>query len=303
MGFEDQVDAVAEPDLDLEALYADVASADLQPLWLQRGLLPAEPDRLSPHVWRWAVLRILAQRAGALVGVDRGGDRRVLSLSHPDLNGLPFATHTLWGGIQYLNPGELAPAHRHSPSALRFVLEGSGVWTLVNGDPIQMEPGDLVLTPSYCWHEHHNSGESPMIWFDGLDLPLVRNLDAVFFEEGPDELADYVPAPMSSSQKCCSASPESSRLESRRPLSRQATADTRRSWPTAGSMSSELSFTWPRALITDLWRCGTSTRSAAATSCPPCAPRSTGFCRGNGPHRNRSWGVSCGSFVAAVARQ
>jgi gentisate 1,2-dioxygenase len=180
-------------DPDLDVLYADVADADLQPLWQQKGLLPRVPNGLSAHLWPWKSLRGLAERCGGLVGIDRGGDRRVLALSHPDLGGLPFATHTLWAGIQYLGGHELAPAHRHSPAALRFVLEGSGVWTLVNGDPVAMEPGDLVLTPSYTWHEHHNRGDDPMIWFDGLDLPLIRNLDAVFFEEGPDELSPYEP--------------------------------------------------------------------------------------------------------------
>jgi gentisate 1,2-dioxygenase len=187
-----------EPGLD--ALYADLAEADLQPLWLLEGLLPATPSRLSPFLWRWRELRDLAVRAGDLVGIERGGDRRVLALAHPDLGGLPFATHTLWGAVQFLGAGEIAPAHRHSPAALRLVLEGSGVWTLVNGDPVAMAPGDLVLTPSYSWHEHHNPGTEPMIWFDGLDLPLVRSLDAVFFEPGTGECAPYHPAPRSRSE-------------------------------------------------------------------------------------------------------
>jgi len=182
----------AADDQKLNDLYADLATADLQPLWLLQGLLPAVPDGLSPHLWRWKELRELAARAGDLVTIERGGDRRVLSLAHPGLGGLPFATHTLWGAVQFLGARERAPAHRHSPAALRFVLEGSGVWTLVNGDPVRMGPGDLVLTPSYSWHEHHNPGDEPMIWFDGLDLPLVRNLDAVFFEPGPDVPPAYV---------------------------------------------------------------------------------------------------------------
>jgi gentisate 1,2-dioxygenase len=191
----------AADDEKLDDLYGDLATADLQPLWLLQGLLPVVPDGLSPHLWRWKELRELASRAGDLVTIERGGDRRVLSLAHPDLGGLPFATHTLWGAVQFLGPHERAPAHRHSPAALRFVLEGSGVWTLVNGDPVRMEPGDLVLTPSYSWHEHNNSGAEPMIWFDGLDLPLVRNLDAVFFEPGPDVPAAYVPAGESGSER------------------------------------------------------------------------------------------------------
>jgi gentisate 1,2-dioxygenase len=185
---------------DVDGLYADMAAADLQPLWTQHGLLPLTPDRLSPHIWRWKTLRELAERSGELIGISRGGDRRVISLSHPDLGGLPFATHTLWGAVQFLRGGELAPAHRHTPAALRFVLEGSGVWTLVNGDPLHMAPGDLVLTPSWTWHEHHNPGTEPMIWFDGLDLPLVRNLDAVFFEPGGEELSRYEPARVSRSE-------------------------------------------------------------------------------------------------------
>ena len=176
---------------DVDGLYADLAAADLQPLWTQPGLLTRTPNRLRPHIWRWKTLRDLAERSGNLVGIDRGGDRRVLSLSHPDLGGLPFATHTLWGAVQFLGAGELAPAHRHTPAALRFVLEGSGVWTLVNGDAVHMAPGDLILTPSWTWHEHHNPGTEPMIWFDGLDLPLVQSLDAIFFEPGSEELTGY----------------------------------------------------------------------------------------------------------------
>jgi gentisate 1,2-dioxygenase len=111
----------------------------------------------------------------------------VLAMANPGLRGRPYATATMWAGIQYLNAGEIAPAHRHTPAALRFVLEGAGVWTLVNGDALSMAPGDLVLTPSMSWHEHRNPGETPMIWLDALDLPLVESLDAVFFEDGPDE--------------------------------------------------------------------------------------------------------------------
>jgi gentisate 1,2-dioxygenase len=130
------------------------------------------------------------ERSGELVGIDRGGDRRVLALCNPALGGAPFATTTLWGALQYLRPGEVAPAHRHSPGALRFVTEGSGVFTSVDGDAIAMEPGDLVLTPPWTWHEHHNPSSEAMIWFDALDLPLLQALDAVFFqpgEQGPVE--------------------------------------------------------------------------------------------------------------------
>ena len=176
------------PDSDeLDQLYADVAEADLQPLWMLEGLMTSTPDvRPRSHIWRWKDLRPLAERTGELVGISRGGDRRVLSLVNPSLGGKPFATSTLWGAVQYLKPGEVAPAHRHTPGALRFVLEGTGVWTRVEGDAVAMAPGDLVLTPSWVWHEHHNSGDAPMIWFDGLDHPLIDSLDAIFFEPGPN---------------------------------------------------------------------------------------------------------------------
>ncbi len=132
--------------------------------------------------------------------MDRGGDRRVLSLANPGLSGAPYATPTLWGAVQYLGPGETAPAHRHTPAALRFVLEGEGVWTLVNGDPLHMAAGDLILTPSWTWHEHHNPGTTPMTWFDALDLPLVEALGAVFFERGQEPTAARVTADRSASE-------------------------------------------------------------------------------------------------------
>ena len=92
--------------------------------------------------------------------------------------------------MQYLGPKEVAPAHRHSQSAFRFVLEGEGVWTIVDGDPVAMRRGDLLLTAGWRWHEHHNVADAPMVWLDGLDIPLVSGLDAGFFEFGPDEVSD-----------------------------------------------------------------------------------------------------------------
>jgi gentisate 1,2-dioxygenase len=198
----------APDDPALDQLYADVAEADLQPLWTQEALMPGAPSIADvAYLWKWKTLRGLAESAGSLVPIDRGGDRRVLSLSNPGLGGLPYATTTLWGAVQYLGPHEVAPAHHHTPAALRFVLEGEGVWTLVDGDPVSMSPGDLVLTPSWRWHEHHNPGDIPMLWFDGLDIPLVRALDAVFFESGPDEMTNRAVDPVSGSEQWYAGAP------------------------------------------------------------------------------------------------
>ncbi len=186
---------------EVDEFYDLVSEADLQPLWVQMGIMPKEPPLAAiPFAWKWKTLKELAERSGELIPIDRGGDRRVLSLSNPGLAGQPFATPTLWGAVQYLGPGEVAPAHRHTAAALRFVIEGSGVWTLVNGDPVPMAPGDLVLTPCWSWHEHHNPGDTPMIWFDALDLPLARSLDAIFFENGPDRMVNRAVDPASRSE-------------------------------------------------------------------------------------------------------
>jgi len=176
----------------LAELYAAMGKVNIQALWTQAAdLMPGQPaPRAVPWLWRWDTVVALAAEAGEAVTVGRGGERRVLALANPGLGGLPFSTPTLWGGIQYLNARESAPAHRHTASAIRFVLQGRGVWTTVNGEPCPMSPGDLVLTPSMTWHEHHSGADEPMVWFDGLDLPLVNALDAGFFEPAGAEYLD-----------------------------------------------------------------------------------------------------------------
>ncbi|MGY1640930.1 cupin domain-containing protein [Geodermatophilus sp. SYSU D00703] len=174
-------------DLELAALYRDLAAVDLRPLWTitEQLLTPTPQPRAIPWLWSAGTMKPLARRAIQLVPVERGGERRVLSLQNPGLGGRPYAAGTLWGALQCLGPRETAPAHRHTPGAIRWVLEGEGVWTTVDGDACDMHPGDLVLTPSWNWHDHVNGGDSEMFWFDGLDLPMVEALDAVFFEPYP----------------------------------------------------------------------------------------------------------------------
>jgi gentisate 1,2-dioxygenase len=192
----------AAQNAELDALYSDLADFDLQPLWEMKGLLTSEPrPRAVPCHWRLADMLKLGARATELVPIGRGGDRRVLSMCNPGLGGAPYATNSLSAGLQFLAPGEVAPAHRHSPGALRFIMEGSGVWTLVDGDPLHMGRGDMILTPSWCFHEHHNPGPGNIVWLDVLDLPIVRFLDGIFYEDGPSEEVDSRTDPHSRAER------------------------------------------------------------------------------------------------------
>jgi gentisate 1,2-dioxygenase len=156
-------------DLELADLYAKFSAAGLTPLWTQReGLMPFTPQSPGvPAMWRWSTLYPLAEQAGRLVPVGRGGERRAIALTNPGYPGDPYATRTLWAAIQYLGPRETAPAHRHTQTAFRFVVDGEGVWTNVEGDAVAMRRGDLLLTPSWHFHEHHNTSDRPMAWIDG----------------------------------------------------------------------------------------------------------------------------------------
>ncbi len=176
----------------LAELYRDLAAAGMTPLWTVREeLMPSQPrPRAVPHRWRWSELYPLAARSAELVPVGRGGERRAISLGNPGLPGDPYTTPTLWAAIQYLAPGENAPEHRHTQSAFRFVLYGAGVWTVVDGDPVAMRRGDLLLTPGWRFHGHHNVADEPMAWLDGLDIPFVAQSDQGFFEPGPDRLSN-----------------------------------------------------------------------------------------------------------------
>jgi gentisate 1,2-dioxygenase len=174
----------------LDDLYEELDQEQLAPLWTQVGeLMPGHPTPCAqPYVWRWKTLFGLAERAGHLVPVDGGGERRAIALANPGLGGRPFATPTLWAAIQYLAPGETAPEHRHTQNAFRFVVEGQGVWTVVDGDPVSMQRGDLLLTPGWHFHCHQNVADSPMAWLDGLDIPFVQQTDSGFFASGSDTL-------------------------------------------------------------------------------------------------------------------
>ena len=188
------IDSKDQPEVsdDLVQLYRGFENEYLIPLWTQIGdLMPRHPrSKAVPHLWRWADLVPLAARAGGLVPVGRGGERRAIALANPGLGGRPFATPTLWAAIQYLMPREDAPEHRHTQHAFRFVVEGEGVWTVVNGDSVAMRRGDFLPQAGWNWHAHHNSADEPMAWIDGLDIPFSYYTETQFFEFGRDELSD-----------------------------------------------------------------------------------------------------------------
>ncbi|MFF4081576.1 cupin domain-containing protein [Streptomyces sp. NPDC001777] len=176
----------------LEELYRGFEQELLVPLWTEIGdLMPAHPrSRAVPHLWRWERLRRLAARAGDLVPVGRGGERRAIALANPSLGGSPFATPTLWAAVQYLMPGEDAPEHRHTQHAFRFVVEGEGVWTVVGRDPVPMRRGDFLPQAGWNWHAHHNATREPMAWIDGLDIPFQYLTEGQFFEFGRDGISE-----------------------------------------------------------------------------------------------------------------
>ena len=166
-----------------KAFYDKIDKSNLTALWTVMGALitPEPKSGCQPFGWRFAAIREAMMEAGALI-TAKEAERRVLILENPALRGQSKITTSLYAGVQLVLPGEIAPAHRHSQSALRFVLEGSGAHTAVNGERTNMEVGDFVITPSGAWHDHGNETKDPMFWLDGLDIPIVQFFDASFIE-------------------------------------------------------------------------------------------------------------------------
>jgi gentisate 1,2-dioxygenase len=181
---------------ELADYYAQLSAQHVTPAWIGGGITAEPQSRAVPYLWHWEDLRPQAMRAAELVGTAQA-ERRVLRLSNPNLSGV--ASNTLVANIQIVMPGEIARAHRHSGAALRLIIEGQGGYTVVNGERLPMSPGDLVLTPNWSWHDHANDTDAPMIWLDGLDTPLVRMLEAGFYEEYPEERQE-LNAPVNASE-------------------------------------------------------------------------------------------------------
>lgn len=178
------------PTVDLAAeegrkdFYGRAKQEHLAPLWrVLHGLVTEKPvTRAVPALWRYQDVRPYLMEACQLIGAAEA-ERRVMVLENPGLPGQSRITQSLFAGLQIILPGEVAPAHRHAASALRFIVEGSHAFTAVAGERTFMEPGDFVITPSWTWHDHGHEGEGPMVWLDGLDMHIVNMLAASFRED------------------------------------------------------------------------------------------------------------------------
>ncbi|MFC5585371.1 cupin domain-containing protein [Nitratireductor kimnyeongensis] len=167
-----------------QVYYDKIAGQSLSPLWeILKSLLPEEPiTTTKAHAWRWEDVRPFLLESGDLVTAEEA-ERRVLVLQNPAYPGQPRVTPTIYAGIQLVLPGEVAPAHRHTPSAFRLILEGDGGYTMIGGERARMHVGDFIITPVWAYHDHGNDGADPVMWLDGLDLPMARTFEIIRGEE------------------------------------------------------------------------------------------------------------------------
>lgn len=180
-------DSLPRDTAEREEFYRRIDRAHLAPLWKSLAqLVPPQPDTpCRPTHWRYDTVRPHLMEAGRLITAQQA-ERRVLVLENPALRGASSITRSLYAGLQLILPGEVAPSHRHTQSALRFVIEGSGAYTAVNGERTMMQPGDFIVTPSWTFHDHGHPGEGPVVWLDGLDIPMIAFFDAGFAERSAE---------------------------------------------------------------------------------------------------------------------
>lgn len=174
---------------DLESLYAAIDALSLEGGWHRKtpSLWPEPRQNFLPWIWHYADVKPILEAAGPLVD-HRMADRRNLTMTNPVEGNLYATARTMVAAYQSIKPGECADAHRHTPNALRIILEGHGSFTTVNGTRVEMRPGDVLLTPSMNWHAHESIGPDECFWVDVLDVPLVHLLEPMFFERHPDKL-------------------------------------------------------------------------------------------------------------------
>jgi gentisate 1,2-dioxygenase len=182
----------AGPAGDIQALrrayYERIAKKDMAPLWeVMKTLVPNEPvTPFVPAIWRFQDFKPMVFEGGELI-TAKEAERRVLVLENPGAKGKSAITQSLYAGIQLVLPGEIAPPHRHTAGAIRFILDGDGAYTQVDGEKTLMSPGDFVITPSWTAHDHGNDSPKPIMWLDVLDLPTVNFFAAAFFEDMGEE--------------------------------------------------------------------------------------------------------------------
>jgi gentisate 1,2-dioxygenase len=172
-----------------QAYYDKIGAYDLAPLWeVLRNIVTPEPrTKCQPAIWKFDDVKRLILEAGSVISAEEA-ERRVLVLENPALRGQSRITSSLFAGIQLILPGEVAPAHRHVASAIRFVLDGEGAYTAVEGEKATMSPGDFILTPNWAPHDHGNESKSPMIWLDVLDVPTVNHFETSFASHFDDPM-------------------------------------------------------------------------------------------------------------------
>ncbi len=168
--------------------YRRLKRKGIAPLWESLAeLVPLQPSTSAvPMHWPYDEIRPMLMEAGEMITAKQA-QRRVLMLENPGIEGGCLITESLYAGLQLVLPGEIAPTHRHSASALRFILEGSGAYTAVEGERATMHPGDFILTPSWTFHDHGNPSSEPIVWMDGLDVPIVNMLNTGFVESYAEE--------------------------------------------------------------------------------------------------------------------
>ncbi|MEV4940408.1 gentisate 1,2-dioxygenase [Streptomyces zaomyceticus] len=173
--------------MSLDAYYDRIGGHHLAALWtrLSHLITPQPRSDCRAHRWRYTDVRPELLAAGEVITAEEA-ERRVLILENPGLPGSSKVTTSLYAGMQLVLPGEVAPSHRHSQSALRIIVEGSGAYSVVGGERVTMETGDLVLTPPMTWHDHGSDGDGPTIWLDALDIPVVGFFDASFLERSTE---------------------------------------------------------------------------------------------------------------------
>jgi gentisate 1,2-dioxygenase len=171
---------------------AALEAANLHPLWDRfRKITPVKPQAGDPPMhWRWSDIEPFADRAVGEVPID-DVERRALILVNPAFGGETITTSNLIAAFTVLDPGDRARPHRHTFAAIRFATRAEGAATIVNGRRCAMRQGDLILTPPMCWHGHINESDHRIVWFDAANIPLIRGLDANFFEPGDPKAGDF----------------------------------------------------------------------------------------------------------------